>query len=137
MNDLRAAAQQALEALTCTGEGDDPGHRCGYCDDYVDRNGPVRAALRAALAEPQTTHWQGCEEVHPECAVAEVERLRRNKKEIADYVRAQYPDREALKTPTKSWGELEKKYQAGCDHCNHPQYCGIRCSVCGRWTQKK
>jgi len=69
MNDLRAAAQQALEALTCTGEGDDPGHRCGYCDDYVDRNGPVRAALRAALADqPQTTHWQGCEEVHPECA---------------------------------------------------------------------
>ena len=26
-------------------------------------------ALRAALADqPQTTHWQGCEEGHPECA---------------------------------------------------------------------
>ncbi len=24
-------------------------------------------ALRAALAEPQTTHWEGCEAVHPEC----------------------------------------------------------------------
>ena len=23
--------------------------------------------LHAALAEPQTTHWKGCEAVHPEC----------------------------------------------------------------------
>ena len=23
--------------------------------------------LHAALAEPQTTHWEGCEAVHPEC----------------------------------------------------------------------
>ena len=55
MTDLRKAAKQALEALTCTGEDDDLGHRCGHCDDYVDRNGLVRAALRAALeqqAEP-------------------------------------------------------------------------------------
>jgi hypothetical protein len=51
----REVMQQALDALTCTGEDDDPGHRCGHCDDYVDRNGLVRAALRAALeqqAEP-------------------------------------------------------------------------------------
>ena len=41
--------QAALDALTCTGESDDPGHRCGHCDDYVDRNGQVRAALRARL----------------------------------------------------------------------------------------
>ena len=42
-----ALLQAALDALTCTGESDDPGHRCGHCDDYVDRNGQVRAALRA------------------------------------------------------------------------------------------
>ena len=44
-----ALMQAALDALTCTGESDDPGHRCGHCDDYVDRNGHVRAALRARL----------------------------------------------------------------------------------------
>ena len=30
-------------------------------------------ALRAALAEPQTTHWEGCEAVHPECRKPEQE----------------------------------------------------------------
>ena len=44
-----ALMQAALDALTGTGESDDPGHRCGHCDDYVDRNGQVRAALRARL----------------------------------------------------------------------------------------
>ena len=48
----REVMQMALEALTCTGKDDDPGHRCGHCDDYVDRNGLVRAALRAQLAQP-------------------------------------------------------------------------------------
>ena len=48
----RSVVEQALEALTCTGEHDDPGHRCTHCDDYVDRNGPTRAALRAALEQP-------------------------------------------------------------------------------------
>ena len=106
---------QALDALDCI-----------YSPLHVreiNKVGAAMAALRAALADqPQTTHWQGCEEVHHECAIAEVERLRRNKKEIADYVRAQYPDREAL----------EQQYQAGCDHCRHPLYCGIKCGVCGR-----
>lgn len=32
----------------------------------------------------------------------------------------------------KSWAELEQKYQAGCAHCRHPLYCGIKCGVCGR-----
>ncbi len=41
---------------------------------------------------------------------------------VADYVRAQYPDREAL----------EQQYQAGCGHCNHPLYAGIKCGVCGK-----
>jgi hypothetical protein len=47
---LLDSAKAALEALTCSGEQDDPGHRCGHCDDYVDRNGVVRASLRVAIA---------------------------------------------------------------------------------------
>ena len=40
------------EALTCIDDdGDDRGHRCGQCDDYVDRNGHVRAAIREACAK--------------------------------------------------------------------------------------
>ena len=49
----REIMQQSLEALTCSGEDDDPGHRCTHCDDYVDRNGPLRAALRERLAQPE------------------------------------------------------------------------------------
>jgi hypothetical protein len=49
MNDLRAAAQQALEALeNCTSEH---GHRCNRCDSEVDEGGRVITALRAALAQ--------------------------------------------------------------------------------------
>lgn len=47
---LIEAARAALDALSCDTESlDDPGHRCSHCDDYVDRNGPVRKALRAAI----------------------------------------------------------------------------------------
>ena len=38
-----------LEALECSGEPDDPGHRCSYCDDYVDRNSRLRNAARLRL----------------------------------------------------------------------------------------
>lgn len=51
---LLEAAKAALDAMTCSGEADDPGHRCGHCDDYVDRNGVVRAALRDALAAAES-----------------------------------------------------------------------------------
>ena len=51
---LRKAAQQALDAL-----------------DRVMSHGPAvqeaKEILRIGLAEPQTTHWQGCAEVHSEC----------------------------------------------------------------------
>ena len=33
----------------------------------------VAAALRERLAQPQRTHWEGCEEVHPECRKPEQE----------------------------------------------------------------
>ena len=74
--------------------------------EQVKRNGP-------------TTHSADCYQWHHDCAIAEVERLR-----------------EAVKTPTKSWTELEQQYQSGCTHCTHPQYVGIRCNVCGRWTEQ-
>jgi len=179
-----------------------------------------------------TTHSAECYKWHPECAIAEVEWLRRNRKELADEITAlraalEQPEQEeiadlrqacregwryadeleqererltaalaALEQPEqepvawavvgdgtfgeyklgknfetsdppnfkywknrgyelaplytappqrkplteeyrpKSWGELEQQYQAGCDHCTHPQYVGIRCNVCGRWTEK-
>jgi hypothetical protein len=52
MTNLYQAAKAALEALTCgPDDGFDPGHRCSHCDDYVDRNGPVRKMLRLALAQ--------------------------------------------------------------------------------------
>ena len=57
MNNLRQAAQQALEALE-------------ILDKVMQRSPRTESAitaLRAALAEPQTTHWEGCEAVHPEC----------------------------------------------------------------------
>jgi hypothetical protein len=51
MNDLRTAAQQALEALeNCTSEH---GHRCNRCDSEVDEGGRVVTALRAALAQQE------------------------------------------------------------------------------------
>ena len=53
MTDLRKAAEMALYALTCSDENDDPGHRCSHCEDYVDRNGSVRDALRAALEKKE------------------------------------------------------------------------------------
>jgi len=79
---LRQAAQQALEALesvypytdslicyaSTTGEHP-PNAIDGNVRDAIN-------ALRAALAEPQTTHWEGCEAVHPECEAAKAERQR-------------------------------------------------------------
>ena len=63
---LREAAQQALEALEWHLEKGAWG---------ADIEG-VTAALRAALAEPQSTHSADCYQWHHDCAVAEVERLR-------------------------------------------------------------
>ena len=44
-----ALIRQMLEALECSGEPDDPGHRCSHCDDYVDRNSVLRNAARKRL----------------------------------------------------------------------------------------
>lgn len=49
--DAVEALRMALDALSCTGDPDDPGHRCGHCDEYVDRNEVVRKRIRALLAE--------------------------------------------------------------------------------------
>ena len=44
-----ALIRKLVEALECSGEPDDPGHRCSYCDDYVDRNSRLRNAARLRL----------------------------------------------------------------------------------------
>ena len=60
---LRQAAQRALKAME---DGEDRADMIEFSEALI--------ALRAALAEPQTTHWEGCEAVHPECkAFAEPE----------------------------------------------------------------
>ena len=48
----RELMQQALEALK------------GY---RRETNEKIITALRERLAQPQRTHWEGCEKVHPEC----------------------------------------------------------------------
>ena len=56
--------QQALDALE-------------WGSGTYDRRNAAIAALHQALAEPdqepQTTHWEGCEAVHPECRKPEQE----------------------------------------------------------------
>ena len=123
MTDLRKAAQQALEALDA------------YSWEQVDA---ARTALKAALAEPVqekmlkqqaqvnrdvlTTHSADCYKWHHECAIAEVERLR---------AFAAHPEqaKEAEKVAyAAGW------YQSMCAHCTDPRYAGLRCSVCGRWS---
>ena len=65
MNDLRQAAQQALEALEWNYNTDLD--NIPACEQWAKMLNENITALRAALAEPQTTHWEGCEAVHPEC----------------------------------------------------------------------
>ena len=54
----RELMQQALEALI-------------YCEalnrSVEQQRTQAIAALRERLAQPQRTHWEGCEAVHPEC----------------------------------------------------------------------
>ena len=54
----RELLEQALEALEETSGG--------YSQNLT-------AAMRERLAQPQRTHWEGCEEVHPECRKQEQE----------------------------------------------------------------
>ena len=65
MSKQQEAMRLALDALDCI-----------YSPLHVreiNKVGAAMEALRAALADqPQTTHWQGCEEVHPECAAVSV-----------------------------------------------------------------
>lgn len=43
--------------------------------------------------------------------------------------------REQLRLMDEAIAALRSALQKGCDHCNHPMYAGIRCGVCGRWTE--
>lgn len=52
---LKALLAAAYEALHCEDDGDGvTSHRCGRCDEFVDRNDKVRDRIKAALEEPVT-----------------------------------------------------------------------------------
>ena len=61
----RAVMQQALEALEWNYNTDL--NSIAACEVWAKMLNETITALRQALAEPQTTHWEGCEAVHPEC----------------------------------------------------------------------
>ena len=61
----KAVMQQALEALEWNYNTDLD--NIAACEQWAKMLEETITALRAALAEPQTTHWEGCEAVHPEC----------------------------------------------------------------------
>lgn len=64
----RELMQQALEVLEEIADE--------VFSPYDSKLGEVILALRERLAQPQRTHWEGCEEVHPECKRAEQRALR-------------------------------------------------------------
>ena len=97
MTNLRQAAQQALEAM-------DKATRFMSDSDYKKLNQAIDD-LRAALAEPQTTHWEGCEAVHPECKT-ELERK-------SDAIQRLWKERDELRSECRTlvrqngeWQEL-------------------------------
>ena len=65
----RAVVEQALEALT-------PFVRGSWTPGLAVQAAAAMDRLKAALAEPQSTHSAACYQWHHKCAIAEVERLR-------------------------------------------------------------
>ena len=59
----RELMHQALEALEWASDMI-PQQKEPVCDCPICK---ASDALRERLAQPQRTHWEGCEEVHPEC----------------------------------------------------------------------
>ena len=79
---LRAAAQQALEAFEWNYNTDLD--NIPACEQWAKMLKENITALRAALAEPQTTHWEGCEAVHPECGKTERQWVSLTEQEMYD-----------------------------------------------------
>jgi len=103
-----------IEALRAALAEPVPRNQCG---ETCERAKLCAVCARGLADQPQTTHWQGCEEVHPECAIAEVERLR---------AFAAHPEQAEKVAYAAGW------YQSMCAHCTDPRYAGVRCGVCGR-----
>jgi len=65
MQSDRELMQQALEILEKHVDYYDYEHFTSVCE--LEPAKDLILALRERLAQPQRTHWEGCEEVHPEC----------------------------------------------------------------------
>lgn len=78
----RELMQQALEAMGTVGadwiceashHAKKDQHKWGEPCPLQQRWHIAYQAVRERLAQPQRTHWEGCEEVHPECRQPEQE----------------------------------------------------------------
>jgi hypothetical protein len=86
MTDLRTAAQQALDAILdwrMTGGRN------------TKRLMPAYYSLRAALAEPQSTHSDDCWKWHHKCAIARIEET----EELREALKAALAESEKLSEP--------------------------------------
>jgi hypothetical protein len=61
----RELMQQALAVLQKHVDYYDYEHFTSVCE--LEPAKDLILALRERLTQPQRTHWEGCEEVHPEC----------------------------------------------------------------------
>ena len=76
----RKLIQQALEALETNNrawkhlaDSGDAGFWEIEEQPFYETNVKAMTALRERMAQPQRTHWEGCEQVHPECKKPEQE----------------------------------------------------------------
>lgn len=99
MTELQQAAQQALKILdseftTLNGEF------CRWCDGRLNAKHNCAleqtiTALRAALAEPQSTHSEECWRWHHECAIARIEET----EELREALKTALAESEKLSEP--------------------------------------
>ena len=121
MNDLRTAAQQALEAW----DGGDI--------EWFKRAYTVMENLRAALAQRAEPDAYG---YASRLAVAIWEKhykdIAPNWKPLDDLMGVLTQIDNMTSGLTRM--AQEQANPPGCDHCNHPLYAATRCRVCGRVT---
>ena len=143
MNDLRTAAQQALEAMK---RGVPTGKITLHAWDKA------MSDLDAALAQQQQAEpTPGKVVAWGIFALSDGEWVLQNPvylgdefgKENAEFERSTYSGPQPLEVrplcvaPLKSEPAQGQANPPGCDHCNHPLYAATKCRVCGRVTEPK